>query len=104
MNSLYGEQILRVFEERYSCKSEHWMMTEYDEEVLNYQKTNYGNYIIKTEIDEGLQDEVKEVNTMRLPLGAFVLSNSKRIMKNFYTLLMDFRVMLRNIPTRIVFT
>ena len=30
-----------------------------------------------------LQDEVKKVNTIPLQLGAFVLSNSKRIMNNF---------------------
>ena len=28
--------------------------------------------------DEGVQDEVKKVNTMPLHLGAFVLSNSRR--------------------------
>ena len=33
--------------------------------------------------DEGLQDEVKKVNNMLLHWGAFVLSNSKRIMNNF---------------------
>ena len=60
-----------------------WMMTEYDERVLDYQKINYGNYIAKMKDDEGLQDEVKKVNTMLLHLGAFVLSNSKRNMNNF---------------------
>ena len=33
--------------------------------------------------DAGLDDEVKKLNTMPLHLGAFVLSNSKRIMNNF---------------------
>ena len=33
--------------------------------------------------DAGLENEVKKLNTMPLHLGAFVLSNSKRIMKNF---------------------
>ena len=33
--------------------------------------------------DEGLEDEVKKLNTMPFHLGAFVLSNSKRIMNNF---------------------
>ena len=33
--------------------------------------------------DAGLEDDVKKVNTMLLHLGAFVLSNSKRIMNNF---------------------
>ena len=60
-----------------------WMMTEYDERVLDFQKNKYGNYIVKMKDDEGLQDEVKKVNTMPLHLGAFVLSNSERIMNNF---------------------
>ena len=33
--------------------------------------------------DKGLEDEIKKLNTMPLHLGAFVLSNSKRIMNNF---------------------
>ena len=33
--------------------------------------------------DAGLEDEVKNVNTMTLHLGAFILANSKRIMDNF---------------------
>ena len=33
--------------------------------------------------DPGLEDEVKKSNTMPLHLGAFVLSNSKRVMNNF---------------------
>ena len=33
--------------------------------------------------DKGLEDEIKKINTMLLHLGAFVLSNSKRIMNNF---------------------
>ena len=83
MNSLYGEQIRKDIEESYQCKSEMWMMTEYDERVLDYQKINYVTYIVKLKDEEGLQDEVKKVTTMPLHLGAFVLSNSKRIMNNF---------------------
>ena len=37
MNSLYGEQIRKDIEESCQCKSDHWMMTEYDEKVLVYQ-------------------------------------------------------------------
>ena len=83
MNSLFGEQIRKDFGESYQCKSEMWMMTEYDERVLDYQKINYGNYIVRMKDDEGLEDEVKKVNTMPLRFGSFVLSNSKRIMNNF---------------------
>ena len=58
-------------------------MTEYDERILDYQKNNYGNYIVKMKNDEGLQDEVKKVNTLPLHLAVFILSNSKRIMNKF---------------------
>ena len=34
-------------------------------------------------VDNVLEDEVEKLNTMPLHLGAFVLSNSKRIMNNF---------------------
>ena len=83
MNSLYGEQIRKDIEESYQCKSEMWMMTDFDERVLDYRKIIYGNYIVKMKDDVGLEVEVRKVNTMPLHLNAFVLSNSKRIMNNF---------------------
>ena len=51
MNSFYGEQIRKAIEDSYQCKSEMWMMTEYDERVQDYQKINYGNYIVKLKDD-----------------------------------------------------
>ena len=83
MNSLYGEQIRKDIEEKFVCKSEMWMQTEYDERVKDYWKISGINYIVKMIGDKGLEDEIKKVNTMPLHLGAFVLSNSKRIMNNF---------------------
>ena len=83
MNSLYGEQIRQGIEESYQRKSERWLRTEYDERVLDYQKIKHGNCIVRLRDDKCLQDEVKKVNTMPLHLGAFVLSNSKRILINF---------------------
>ena len=83
MNSLYGENIRKDIEEKFACKSEYWMMTEYDERVKDYWKISGNNYIVKMIDDAGLEDEVKKLNTMPLHLGAFVLSNSKRIMNNF---------------------
>ena len=58
-------------------------MTEYDERVLDYQKLNYGKYIVKINGHEVLQDNVKRVSTMPLHIGAVVLSNSKRNMNYF---------------------
>ena len=83
MNAFYGEFLRKDNLASYQCKSEFWMMTEYDERILDYQKINYGNYIVKMKDDAGLQDEVKEVNTLPLHLVVFILSNSKRIMNKF---------------------
>ena len=83
MNCLYGENIRKDIEEKFSCKSETWMQTEYDERVKDYWKISGINYIVKMIDNAGLEDEVKKLNTMPLHLGAFVLSNSKRIMNNF---------------------
>ena len=38
---------------------------------------------MKLKADDGLEDEVKKVNTLPLQLAVFILSNSKRIMNNF---------------------
>ena len=83
MNALYGEQIRKDIEEKFACKSEAWMMSEYDERVKDYWKISGINYIVKMFDDPGLEDEIKKIITMPLHLGAFVLSNSKRIMNNF---------------------
>ena len=82
LNSLYGENIRKDIE-KFACKSELWMQTEYDERVKDYWKISGINYIVKMIDDAGLEDEVKKLNAMPLHLGAFVLSNNKRIMNNF---------------------
>ena len=85
MNALYGDFSGKDILESYHCKSEMWMLTEYDERVLDYQKIDYGNYIVKMKDDGGLQGEVKTVNTLPLQLDVFIISNSKRIMNKIYT-------------------
>ena len=83
MNSLYGENIRKDIEEKFLCKSQMWMESEYDERVKDYWKISGINYIVKMIDDKGLEDEIKKLNTVPLHLGGFVLSNSKRIMNNF---------------------
>ena len=83
MNSLYGVQIRKDINESYHCKSETWMKTEFDENVLDYWKLPNGNYIVKMKGDDGLDDDCDVKNTLPAVLGAFILSNSKRIMNNF---------------------
>ena len=82
-NSFYGENIRKDFEEKFACKSEAWMQTEYDERVKDFWKISGITYIVKMINDPGLEDEIKKLNAMPLHLGAFVLSNSKRIMNKF---------------------
>ena len=83
MNSLYGVQIRKDINESYSCKSETWMKTEFDENVLDFWKLPNGNYIVKMKKDDGLDDDCDNKNTLRAVLGAFILANSRRIMNNF---------------------
>ena len=47
MNSLYGVQIRRDKNESYYSKSETWMKTEFDENVLDYWRLPNGNYFVK---------------------------------------------------------
>ena len=44
MNSLHGVQIRKDKIEIYNCKSQHWLETEYDDNVLDYWKLPNGNY------------------------------------------------------------
>ena len=76
MNALYGEFLRKEILESFECKSEPWMMTENDERVLDYYKIIYGKYIVKMKDDDGLEDEVKKVNTLPLQIAVFILSNS----------------------------
>ena len=52
LNSLFGIQKLRIINELYKGKSQHWMETEYDDNVLEYSKLQNGNYIVKLKNDE----------------------------------------------------
>ena len=83
MSAIYGEFLRKDIGESCECKSEAWMMSEYDERVLDYHKISHGNFFVKLKDDSGLEEEAKKVNTLPLQLAAFVLSNSKRILNNF---------------------
>ena len=83
VNSLYEVQIRKDIDQSYRCKSQHWMKTEYDDNVLDYWRLPNGNYIVKLKKDDGLDDNNNVKNTLPNHLGAFILSNSKRNMSNF---------------------
>ena len=83
MNSLYGFQIRKDKNESYKCKSQLWMETEHDDNVLDYWKLPNGNYIVKFKKDDGLEGDNDFKNTLPCQLGSFNLSNSKRKMNSF---------------------
>ena len=83
VNSLYGVQIRRHIDESYKCKSEHWMITEYDDIVLDYWNLPNGNSTVKLKKDVGSDGDNDVKKTLPSHLGAFILSNSKRIVNNF---------------------
>ena len=83
MNSLYGVQIRKDIDQSYKYKSQHWMETEYDENVLDYWRLPNGNCIVKLKKDDGSEGDNDVKNTLPNHLGAFILSNSKRIINNF---------------------
>ena len=42
MKSLYGVQICRDIDQSSSCNSQHWMETEYNDNVLDFWRLPYG--------------------------------------------------------------
>ena len=83
LNSLYGVQIRKYIIEFYKCESEHWMQTEYDENVLDYGRSPNGKYIVNFKKDDSLDGDNDVKKTLPSHLAAFILSISKRIMNNF---------------------
>ena len=84
MKSLFRVQIRRDINETYYCKSETWMKTDFDENVLEYWKLPNGNYIVKMKRDDGLDDDCDIKNTLPAVLGTSILGKSRRILKNFF--------------------
>ena len=79
MNSLHGVQIRKDIDQSYKCKSQQWIETEYDENVLDYCKLPNGNYIVKLKKDDGLDGDNDVKTTLPSHLGAFILSNRNEL-------------------------
>ena len=84
LKSLYGAQNRKNFNESFCCKSEHWMQTEFYENVLEYWKLPKGIYTVNFKKDDGLDDNDCDIkNSLSGHLGSFISSSSKGIMNNF---------------------
>ena len=83
MNGLYGVQIRRDINDSYYCKSETYMKTEFDENVLDYWKLPNGNYIVKIKKDDEIDDDCDIKIILPAVFGAFKVSSRKRTMNIF---------------------
>ena len=82
LNNFYGVQKRTDNNESFYGKSRTWIKTEF-ENVLNYWKLPNENYIVKLRKDDGLDDDCDIKNILPSRLGAFILSNIKRIINKF---------------------
>ena len=71
LNSLYGENVRRDIDQEYSIKSEYWMQTQYDENVLKYWKLPYREYIVKLKRDDESESDTHLKNSMPAHLVSF---------------------------------
>ena len=71
-NSLYGVQIRKDSDESYRYKSQHWMETEYDNNMLDDWELTNGNYIVKMEKDDEINSDNEVINTLPSQLRAFL--------------------------------
>ena len=83
MSSLYEVQIRKDINESYKTKSQNLMEAEYDDNKLDFCRLPNENYIVELERDDGLEGDNDVNNALPSHLGAFILSNTKRIMNDF---------------------
>ena len=83
MKSLCGVQTWKDIDELYKCKSEHWIQTEYDDNVLDCWILPNGDYFVNIKKDDVFEGESDVRNTLPCHLGAFT-RGKKRIMKTFF--------------------
>ena len=84
--SVYGGNIRKDIDEEYKCVTENWMRENFDDRIKEWFALKNGNFIVKLEDDEGVDDydKTKSINTMPSHFGIFILSHSKRLMNNVF--------------------
>ena len=84
--SVYGGNIRKDINEEYKCVTENWMRENFVDRIKEWFPLKYGNFIVKLEDDEGVDDydKAKSINTMPSHFGSFILSHSKRLMNKVF--------------------
>ena len=82
--SVYGGNIRKDINEEYKCVTENWMRENFDDRINEWFPLKNGNFIVKLEDDEGVDDydKAKSINTMPSHFGSEMLSHSKRLMND----------------------
>ena len=80
----YGSCIRRDINEKFKCVTENWMNTEFDDRVKNWFPLENGNFMVNISDHDGVDDNgiSKKINSQPFHLGSFILSHSKRLMKD----------------------
>ena len=84
--SVYGGNIRKDINEEYKCVTENWIRENFDDRVKEWFPLKNGNFIVKLEDDDGVDDydKAKSINTMPSHFGSYILSHSKRLMNNVF--------------------
>ena len=83
LNILNGENLREEITGEQKCKSEHWMSTDFDENVSEFCRLTKEEHIVKLKHDDALEWDTDPKNTKPDPLSSFILRNSKRIFNLF---------------------
>ena len=80
LNSLYGIKMCKDINDFHRSKSEHWMQSEYDKNMIDYWKLPDGIYITEMKKHDGLNHDGCDIkNILPAPLGAFILIDNKEL-------------------------
>ena len=84
--SVYGGNIRKDINGEYKCVTENWMRENFDDRIKEWFPLKNGNFIVKLEDDEGVDDydKAKSINTMPSHFGSYILSHSKRLMNDVF--------------------
>ena len=82
--SVYGVTIRKDINEEYKCVTETWMRENFDDSVKEWFPLKNGKLLLKLQDDEGVDDydKAQSVKTVPSYFGSYILSHSKRLMKN----------------------
>ena len=84
--SVYGGNIRKDINDEYKCVTENCLRENFDDRIKEWFPLKNGNFIVKLEDDEGVDDfdKAKSINTMPSHFGSNILSHSKRLMNNVF--------------------